>query len=343
MRSPSPLREARRASSPYHRPASKPAAEPKASAQPTDHARSLDPSPRFPEDSSPRWDGDQLRLHATALLCAIGDQAAFDVLAASERQRRVKCLLRFLRSVAARDDEATHGDDERSSAAGAEACSEMVAEGLAGGLRRTAALRSLSIMAAAGGEDAHDAFACLRALARLGLVDALCRDVHVRTAVLGGVLASRSDEQLATWALPCLYALSSHPLMLATLCANSQRITPLLERHLHTSTGAANERSRKRASSGASGTRAAATEEETIPPAKLAECARCVLACMHASKAKELAVLHEADASDGGTRSARSRLSLWLRPRPRRSTTDDATASKGDARAARATQACVTI
>ena len=140
-----------------------------------------------------------MRVHAHALLVAVGAPEHFATLGVDERRRNMHVLVKFLCSVAsyldvddsnprARED-ATHGESD-------EEVAESAAMALADGLRRTGALGAIAEMAGTSGYDRCLAFSCLANLARLGLVDALCREAAVRTACINGLTASRHDEEL---------------------------------------------------------------------------------------------------------------------------------------------------
>ena len=275
--SPSPSRQAR-AHSPYMvrtPPAQKPPPAAVPLAPPTSAVASVDTPPAATADISPRrMEATHLRLHTHALLSAIGTREHFEALTDGERRKNILVLTKFLCTVAppgapatVEDDDETHGDGD-----GDEECAEAAAMTLASGLRRTGALNALAFMAGVGGHDAQLAFSCLANLARLGLVDALCQEPAVRTAVVNGLIASRHDEALLGFSLQCAYNLSSHPLMLRSLVAASIGVTPMLVRHI-------NPPRRRR-------TRAASPAQADGPDAAtLTMCAQKVLARMRTSKA----------------------------------------------------------
>ena len=108
------------------------------------------------------------------------------------------------------DEEATHGDEEAtdrdggaSVASGAPAATptftEVAAESLADALRRTGALPSLAAHAASGGYDARLAFSCLANLARVGLQEALCQSLAVRTVLVDGLVLRVSKRFTETF------------------------------------------------------------------------------------------------------------------------------------------------
>ena len=295
------------------------------------------------------------RVHCEALVTTIGAPASFDALDEAEQRRRVHIFTRFLNSVSLTEDQTeeslqprgkakseafppkehvedndpTAGDDEigvtasstpRATVKGADA--EVVAESLAACFRKIDVLASLSTMTHKGGYDGQLALSCLANLARLGLVDALCRHGKVRGAVVGAMLAARNDEALAAYALPCAFNMSGHPLFLRSL-RHTPRIADVLLRWLHDDDAAdiltpGGSRARQRSKG------KAARRNQRLPgyfadaefEAVMGRCASTLLQNMRAAKRARRAsivVLRE-DAKPGFpyTASAPTRLAAWL-------------------------------
>ena len=208
IRSASPTREARLSSNPYRRRPTRGRSADRAPLDSTPSATDVDIAMCPPtsasaqvlqtadhsadtlangeQNVSPRFfdDTDTLRFHAEALVSAVGDQARFGALSTTEQQRRVHCLTRFLCSVVKEDEEATHGEANEDDPTVVNRI-EAVAEALADGLRRTAALGSLSAMVSAGGFDSRLALSCLANLARCAHVPGDGSSSRRKTAFLG--------------------------------------------------------------------------------------------------------------------------------------------------------------
>ena len=231
--------------------------------------------PRGATDDTPR-----LRTHCAALLNSIGGPESFGKLTRAEQRRRVHVFTRFLTTLPSPEAAAPPG----TAAAMAPQKADAGAESLAAGLRAVDVLSSLAeiMITQHGGYDRRLALSTLANLARLGLVDALCQQPKVRAAVIACVLAARSDEELAPFAIPCAYNMATHALFLRSLCAASSRVTPLLVRYL-------------------SDADAIAAASVTPAQAKLSRCAATMLRWMRESRASQRASINVLrDCVEGG-------------------------------------------
>lgn len=202
------------------------------------HAVTTETLPRAAPRAATR---EGLAIHCDALLATIGAPATFALLCETEQRRRVHIFTRFLNSLShddaasrgvEEDDDPTAGDTPRGIQQNGTPDAEVVAESLADGLRRVDALSSLAAMANKGGYDCQLALSCLANLARLGLVDALCRHPKARGAIVAALVRSRSDDALAGYALPCAFNCSGHALLLRSM-RSARGVTPVLLRWLH--------------------------------------------------------------------------------------------------------------
>lgn len=267
------------------------------------------------------------KIHCSALVFAIGDPTNFDALDEAEQRRRVHVLTRFLNTVSHTSAAAgaskpfpRQNDEAQTASLGADA--EAVAESLAESFRKVDILTSLAKMANKGGYDGQLVLSCFANLGRLGLVDALCRHAKVRGAIVGALIAARDDEQLASYALPCAFNLSGHPLLLRSLCSASARVTPALLHYVHdadvadivTPGSVKTERRMKRKGHAPRVARLPQYFGDPEYEAVMQRCACTLLKNMRASRAAQrssISVLRDAT-NKSHTTSAATRLAAWL-------------------------------
>lgn len=203
---------------------------------------------------------------------------------------------------------------------------EAVAESLAQGLRRVDVLASIAAMAHKGGYDGQLALSCLANLARLGLVDALCNHPKVRGAIVAALMASRHDEGLAPYALPCAFNCCGHPLLLRAM-RHTPHLHSVLLRWVHeddladiVTPGGSRARRAKR---GRSRQRLPKYFDDAEFEATMARCATTILRNVRASKVAQRASIgilrDQPRPAFPHTASAPTRLAAWLvgwRPSP---------------------------
>ena len=118
-----------------------------------------------------------------------------------------------------------------------------------------------------------------------------------RTAIIAGLLASKKDDSLTSFALPCAYNCSSHPIMIKSLRSAGRRVKPVLAKHI------ANARRESAISYAA----------EVLQPS-LGTCAQRLLSRMRTGGKQvydKAAVLRHEPRGSG----AQARLAKWLRRR----------------------------
>ena len=206
-------------------------------------------------------------------------------------------------------EESKHAEEEEQPDARNDGVAAQAAEALAEGLRRSGALSSLAAMVRWGSYDARLALSTLANLSRIGLADALASEPSVRNALVSGLVASRTDSALASFALPAVHNLTVHPLMLRTLCASERLVTAILVKHASASLArSSRSRSRSRAPT------ADASEDAVVVSASAAK----VLARMRMAKAQQRSNIAAALREDAPVSRSRPLLMAWLRPRHRR-------------------------